>query len=203
MTSMLDILFQNPIMFIMLLGALIISITIHEFAHAYVTDKMGDPTARYYNRVTLDPRAHLDMYGLLFLVIAGFGWGKPVPFDSINLKNPRRDAALIALAGPMSNFTLALILSVVIKYVHLGILLDTFLHLTAVYNVVLGSFNLLPLHPLDGFKVLYGILPIDLSWQWQQTEKYGIFILLFLMLTGTLNSIISPIISFVSKLFGL
>jgi len=200
---MLDILFQNPFVFIMLVVALIISITIHEFAHAFVTDKLGDPTPRYYNRVTLDPRSHIDPYGLLFLVLAGFGWGKPVPFDSINLKNPRRDAALIALAGPMSNFTLAILLSVVIKYVPLSTLLGSFLHLLAYYNIVLGSFNLLPFHPLDGFKVLYGILPIDLSWQWQQTEKYGIFVLLLLMITGSLEKIISPIIGILSRLLGL
>lgn len=200
---MLDILFQNPILFIMLLAALVICITIHEFAHAFVTDKLGDPTARYYNRVTLDPRSHIDGYGMLFMILAGFGWGKPVPFDSINLKNPRRDAAIIALAGPMANFTLAVVLTVITNSVNLGIFFNTFIQLTAYYNIVLGVFNLLPFHPLDGFKVLYGVLPIDLSWQWKQTEKYGIFILLFLVFTGSLNRIISPIILFISNLLGL
>jgi Zn-dependent protease len=186
----------------MVLGALIISITIHEFAHAFVVDKLGDPTARYYNRLTLDPRAHVDPYGLLFLVIAGFGWGKPVLFDAINLKNPRRDTALISIAGPVSNFILAAVLSVLYKYVPLGIFLDTFLYLTIMYNLMLGIFNLLPFHPLDGFKVLYGILPIDLAFQWRQTESYGIFILIVLMITGSLTSIIDPLMSFGMAILG-
>jgi len=200
---MLDILVQNPLVFLMLLAALIVSITIHEFAHAFVTDKLGDPTARYYNRVTLDPRAHIDPYGILFLVLAGFGWGKPVPFDSINLKNPRRDAALIALAGPFSNFIMAFLLSLILRFSPLGIFVHTFLYLTAYYNIVLGAFNLLPFHPLDGFKVLYGVLPVDLSWQWKQTEKYGVFVLLLLVFTGSLSAIISPVIAFFINILGI
>ena len=202
---MLAILFQSPIVFLMLLGALTISITIHEFSHAFITDKLGDPTARYFNRVTLNPRAHIDPYGMLFLILAGFGWGKPVPFDPINLKNPRRDASLIALAGPISNFILAGLISLVLHYTGLreGTLLQSFLHLTAYYNVVLGAFNLLPFHPLDGFKVVYGALPMDLAWQWKQTERYGIFVMLLLVFSGSLGNVLSPIISFFTHTLGL
>jgi Zn-dependent protease len=200
---MLDVLFQNPILFIMLLGALVISITIHEFSHAFMTDRLGDPTARYYNRVTLDPRAHLDPYGMLFLVLAGFGWGKPVPFNTINLKNPRADGALIALAGPVSNFLLALLLSLLLRFMDFGMLVNVFLRLTAYYNVSLGVFNLLPFHPLDGFKVLYGMLPVNMAWQWKDTEKYGVFILILFMFTGSFSKIISPAIAFLVGILGL
>jgi len=200
---MLSLLFENPIIFVMVLVALIVSITIHEFAHALAVDKLGDPTARYYNRVTLDPRAHIDPYGLLFLVLAGFGWGRPVLFDAINLKNPRRDTAIISIAGPLSNFLLAILLTVIYRYLPVGIFLGSFLYLTIMYNLMLGIFNLLPFHPLDGFKVLYGILPIDLSWQWKQTESYGIFILIILMLTGSLNTIIDPLMSFGMRFLGI
>lgn len=200
---MIELLSQNPIIFVLVLLALVISITIHEFAHAFVTDRLGDPTARYYNRVTLDPRAHLDPYGMLFLIFAGFGWGKPVPFNSINLKNPRRDAALIALSGPASNFILALLLSLLYRTLNAVPLLEVFLYLTIMYNLALGIFNLLPFHPLDGFKVFYGILPVELAIQWRQTESYGIFILLLLMITGSFGRIIQPLLVIAMNTLGL
>lgn len=200
---MLDILVQNPILFVVLILALIISVTVHEFAHALVTDKLGDPTARYFGRVTLNPKAHIDLTGLVFLILTGFGWGRPVPFDYINLKNPRRDAALIALAGPMSNFTLAIVLSLLMRFLNLGTLLGSIVNIIAYYNVVLGVFNLLPFHPLDGFKVVFGVLPVDLAGQWQQTEKYGIFVLLLIIFTGSLGKLMFPIIHILTTLLGI
>jgi len=106
---LLELLFSNPLIFILVAAALILSISVHEFAHAYVADKLGDPTPRYLGRVTLNPKAHLDPIGTLLLVVAGFGWGKPVPFNPNNLSNPKRDAALISFAGPLSNFFMAII----------------------------------------------------------------------------------------------
>ena len=104
---MLYLLFSNPLAFFILFPGLLLSITIHEFAHAWVADKLGDPTPRHQGRVTLDPRAHLDPWGTVALLLTRFGWGKPVQFDPYNLKHPLRDTAIVALAGPISNLIVA------------------------------------------------------------------------------------------------
>ena len=203
MFFMLDILATNPIIFLMLILSLVVCITIHEFAHAYVAYKLGDPTAKYLGRVTLDPRSHVDLYGMLFLIIAGFGWGRPVPYNEINLRNPKKDAALIAFAGPMSNFTLAMIVGLIINFIDLGTIINTFLVYLAYYNIILGVFNLLPFHPLDGFKIVTGVLPYSLAYQWKQTENYGIFILLFLVFTDNISRLVFPAVGFLSAFIGL
>lgn len=187
----------------MLVLALIVSVSIHEFAHAYVSDKLGDNTARLLGRVTLDPRAHLDPLGSIMLLLAGFGWGKPVPFNPINLRNPKRDAAIISFAGPLSNFILAGILAGALYFVGPNNIVGSFLYLTVFYNIVLGVFNLLPFHPLDGFKVVAGLLPTGLYMQWMQIQPYGIYILLLLILTGATNVVITPLINFLTHLLGL
>ena len=118
--NMLNLLFQEPAFFAVILVALVISLSVHEFAHAWVSDRLGDPTARQLGRVTLNPKAHIDPLGMLLLVVAGFGWGRPVPFNPLNLKYPKRDSALIALAGPASNFMLAIITAAVLKFLNPG-----------------------------------------------------------------------------------
>lgn len=183
--------------------ALVASISIHEFAHAYIADKLGDPTARILGRVTLNPKAHLDPIGTLLLLVAGFGWGKPVPFDPYNLENPKTGGALIALAGPVSNFLLATLLAIIFHLVPMNGLLTSFVYLTIFYNLILGAFNLIPVNPLDGFKIVYGILPSNLAIQWQQTANYGIFILLFLVVTRTTSVIIDPILGLFLNILGL
>jgi len=100
--------FSNPLLLILWLAALIIAVTIHEFAHAFAADRLGDPTPKLMGRLTLNPLAHLDVLGTLMLLIARFGWGKPVQFDPFNLRHPRRDSAIISLSGPVANFLLAL-----------------------------------------------------------------------------------------------
>ncbi len=196
---MLDLLTQSPIVFALYLGALLIAISIHEFSHAFVADKLGDPTPRLQGRVTLNPRAHIDLMGILFLFMFGFGWGRPVQFDPFNLKSPRRDAALISVAGPISNFLLAIILTL-IYHLTLSPYLIIFIQL----NVMLGVFNLLPIHPLDGFKIVGGLLPEDKAREWYQLERYGILFLILLILPigkgSMISSIISPAIAFVMKL---
>ena len=108
---MLSYLFTNPLSFLIFLAALFLAISIHEAAHAWAADRLGDPTARFSGRLTLNPFAHLDPLGTLMLFLFGFGWGKPVPVDYYNLRQPRRDAALISLAGPLSNLILAIFIS--------------------------------------------------------------------------------------------
>ena len=132
-SSLLSLLFTDPLSFAVIAVGLVISITIHEFAHAFIADKLGDPTPRYQGRVTLDPRAHLDPFGTIAILLVGFGWGKAVQFDPFNLKNPVKDTALIALAGPVSNILLALALSIIIGIFNLqGVAISMFILLMEV-----------------------------------------------------------------------
>lgn len=150
---MLELLFQNPFVFIIVFGGLILAIGIHEAAHCYMADYLGDPTPAALGRKTLNPLAHLDPLGTLVLLVTGrFGWGKPAPFDPYNLKNPDRDTKLIALAGPVSNILLAIIFSLISKLFHPVPLLSIFYYLISI-NVNLALFNLLPIPPLDGSKI--------------------------------------------------
>ena len=200
-----QLLFDNPLVFVFVALALVASISIHEFAHAYVADKLGDGTARALGRVTLNPLAHLDPIGTLLLLFAGFGWGRPVPFNPYNLQNPKRDGALIALAGPVSNFVLAILLSLIFRVLPLTpatAVFGLFIYLTVTYNIILGVFNLIPIHPLDGFKIVNGVLPPHLSLQWQQTAQFGVFILLFLVITRTTGMLIDPVINFFLTILG-
>ncbi len=203
---MLSQLFQNPIVFVIWALALIIAITIHEFAHALMADHLGDPTPRSQGRLTLNPVAHLDPLGTLMMLMTRFGWGKPVQFDPFNLNNPRRDAALISLAGPASNLILAAALSLVLRFVISNSLFALFLVPIIILNVSLAIFNLIPIHPLDGGKIIVGFLPKDLAHEWDDVmSRYGTLILLFLILplfggTSPVTQLISPAINFLLNL---
>jgi Zn-dependent protease len=201
----------NILMFVFVFAALIAALTIHEFAHAYVADKLGDSTARGLGRLTLRPEAHIDPMGLLFLLFTGFGWGKPVPFNPALLKSPRRDSALIALAGPVSNILLAIALALIYQlfsYLSSGTfilfgLIQVLIKVTIQYNLVLAIFNLIPVEPLDGFKIVAGILPEELVFQWFQMRQYGIWILLVLVMTGTTEKIIRPFLAVAARILGI
>lgn len=195
---MLDLLISNPIYFLVLIAFLIFSIGIHEFAHAYVAYRLGDSTPKYQGRVTLNPLAHIDPIGLVLLVIAGFGWGKPVEFDIYNLRNPKRDVLLISLSGPVSNLILAFLAFILGSYFGFNIFLNQFIFL----NLTLFVFNLLPIHPLDGFKVVTGVLPYSLAYAWQDLEKYGFYILMALVLTDAFKYVIYPIVSIILQIFN-
>ena len=200
---MINLLFQNPIVFFLVAGALIISISIHEFSHAFAAYKLGDLTAKNLGRMTLNPKSHLDPVGTIFLIFVGFGWGRPVPFNPYNLKNPKRDAAIISLAGPLSNFILAVILSVIIRFVGNIDLLAVFLYMVILFNLMLGFFNIIPLGPLDGNKIVYGILPNKLAVQWVEFQKYGMYILLFLILFNFTEKILLPLVDMTMKILGI
>ena len=193
----------NPITALVFVIGLVVAISVHEAAHAFVAYRLGDPTAKLAGRLTLDPRSHLDPIGTLALLLVGFGWGKPTPFDPFNLRNVKRDSALISAAGAVSNFILASVLSLpyLIAFftnsVNLTIVnLYQFLSPIILINLLLGVFNLIPVHPLDGFKVLAGLLPRDWYRDFVQTERYGIFILLLLLVTGAIGKILFPIVSY-------
>lgn len=192
---MLSILFQSPLAFAIIFGGLIVAITIHEFAHAFVADKLGDPTPRAKGRVTLDPRAHLDPLGTLMILLTRFGWGKPVSFDPYNLKDPLRDTALIALAGPASNILLASGLALIMRLLILPELLVLALTQIIVINVILAIFNLVPVYPLDGSKIILAILPKETAVEYEQfMNRYGIFVLILLILPWGGSSPVSQLI---------
>ncbi|MDO8487089.1 MAG: site-2 protease family protein [Candidatus Curtissbacteria bacterium] len=193
---------QNPLIGLSMIIGLVAGITIHEASHAYVAYRLGDPTAKLEGRMTLNPMAHMDPVGTVALLFIGIGWGKPTPFDPFNLRNIKRDSALISVAGAASNFALALALSIpyLIAYWFqmLSPTINTiYLYLSPVifFNVVLAVFNLIPVAPLDGFKVLAGILPREWYADFMQMEKYGIFILLLLLVTGAVGQILFPVTS--------
>ena len=214
--GLLSILFQNPIAFFLVAGILIISITIHEFAHAWVADKLGDPTPRYQGRVTLNPLAHLDPLGTAALLFIGFGWGKPVMFDPYNLKDQQRDTALIALAGPASNILMALVIAIIAGFVGAASpLFNLIVSLSLFYNVMLAIFNLVPVAPLDGSKILMGILPKDTAYEYEKfMARYGMFVLIALIFPWSgggspVSQLVSPVIQavvtglvFISNLVG-
>lgn len=208
---MINELFTNPLYFIISLLSLAVAISVHEFSHAWMSDRLGDPTARLGGRLTLNPLVHIDLTGLLFLLFVGFGWGKPVPFDPYNLKNPRKDAALISIAGPMSNFILAAVLSILLRLFIFFKLSFLFTIGTVIFipiitlNLVLGVFNLLPINPLDGFKIVGGVLSDEKAKEWYSLEKYGMIFLLLLIIplgqSSMLDMIIRPVFYFLLKIF--
>jgi Zn-dependent protease len=203
---MLTLLFLNPLAFAVLFPGLLASITIHEFAHAWAADKLGDPTPRYQGRLTLDPRAHLDPWGVVAILLTRFGWGRPVEFDPYNLKEPWRDTALIALAGPVSNLIVAVGLSLLIK---LGLLPTLWLIEAAkaifYVNVMLALFNLIPVHPLDGSKIVTAFLPKITALEYEEfMARYGLLILLLIIMPwngqSVANIILEPIFTVISNL---
>lgn len=200
---MLELLFQNPILFLLWGVSLVIAVTIHEFAHALAADKLGDPTPKAYDRVTLNPLAHLDPLGTLALLVANIGWGKPVPVDAYNFANPRKDMLLVSLAGPGSNLLLAGLMAILIRlFPNVAILGIPLI----ILNVGLAIFNLIPIPPLDGSKILPNLLPKQQAYEWEQlTERLGLFGLLLFVLPifggqSLIGILISPIISLITHL---
>ena len=192
--------------FIVSLIIFFLAVIFHEFAHGLVAYKLGDPTAKYSGRLTLNPIAHIDPIGTivlpLFLIITGspflFGWAKPVPVNFSNLRNPKKGIIWVGIAGPCMNIIIAVLMSLIAKlripFLPLVILEDFI-----ILNLVLAVFNLIPIPPLDGSRVVMGLLPTPLSYRYMKLEPYGFIIIMVMLYLGLFQSIIWPIVLSILK----
>lgn len=189
-------------------AVLFIAFTVHEFAHAYTAYKFGDHTAKDQGRLTLNPMQHLDPLGTLLIFIAGFGWARPVPVNRFHFKKPRLASIIVSLMGPISNFVLAIIGSAILFFLmvtgiaaQLPILAIQFFNLFIWINVLLFVFNLMPLPPLDGYRIVEELVPPSVRVKLTEFEKYGSLIFLILVITPLSHYTIRPILDNVVPFF--
>ena len=213
---MFDILTQDGlIQFLYFLPALLLSLSIHEFGHAIVAYKLGDRSQKELGRLTLSPFAHIDWFGFLSIALIGIGWGKPVMVDDTNFKKRGKGNMLVSLAGPLFNIALAFIVTIAVKILmligvyesivatNIGEIIMSILFLTIEFNIVFATFNLIPLPPFDGSKVLYYFLPYKAKQWFDKLEAYSFWILLVLFLTDWYVYIITPAYALVGGILGL
>ncbi len=192
---------------------ILFALTVHECAHALVADRLGDPTARMLGRVTLNPLKHLDPIGTLALFFSGmFGWARPVLINPRNFRNPSKDMMLVALAGPASNLMLAALSAILFKLLRTDMFdflsrmpwvfdpLYVMVRLSVIMNVSLAIFNMVPIPPLDGSKVLAHFLPPNQAFAFAKLERYGFLILMALIMTGAIHRVVSPLVYFMAGL---
>jgi Zn-dependent protease len=199
---------------------ILIAIVLHEISHGFVANKLGDPTAKMMGRLTLNPIAHIDIFGtvlmpiMIFIFTNGqfvFGYAKPVPINPYNFKNPKRDMAISAAAGPATNIALAILSIILLKYIIIPAAafvpedvagrffqpLEMMLAASITINVILATFNMMPIPPLDGGRVLMGLLPHRQAETLGKIEPYGMIIILVLLITGIASYFIRPIINII------
>ncbi len=182
---------------IIILPGLLIAITLHELAHGYIAYKLGDPTAKQKGRLSLNPLKHVDIVGFLCLLLFKFGWAKPVPINPMYFNNRKLGTILVSLAGPIMNFTLALLFGIVLSMDIIdNYILTYIINMTIFYNIILGVFNLLPFPPLDGSKIVASILPNKYEFMFYKYQKYLYLILITLVITGQISKILIPLVNF-------
>jgi len=203
---------------------LLLAIIFHEIAHGWVADKLGDPTARQMGRLTINPIAHIDIFGtiimpiILFIFSQGnfsFGYAKPVPVNPFNLRNPKRDMAIVSFAGPATNITLAaisILIAIIVTALQLSTILPQFLSsklfvplsqmlsYSVTINIFLAAFNLIPIPPLDGGRVLMGLLPDRHAYTLSKIEPYGFMILFILIISGITDYFVVPVVQIIKGL---
>ncbi len=197
---------DNVIRILIQITVLVFAVIVHEVAHGYVAYKLGDPTAKYSGRLTLNPLPHIDPFMSIILpalmIFSGMpfiiGGAKPVPVNPVYFQDHKRDVMLVSAAGPLSNILLAIISALLLKFLFsFEILRSDGLSLVLGYsiliNIILAAFNLIPIPPLDGSKILMGFLPDELAYKFARLEPYGIFIILFLMMAGILQIFLYPV----------
>ncbi len=197
---------------------ILLALSFHEYAHAYIANRFGDDTAKQSGRLTLNPLAHIDPIGTLMIFLVHFGWAKPVPVNPHRLRNPKKDMLWISAAGPLANMILALISGILLRFIFatvgahnqhsiIGLLIYA-VFMSLQINLALAIFNLLPISPLDGSKILFGLLPARHESKIYFLERYGPFILLGLIIFGRvtgvpiLGGLIWPFVKFFSKIFS-
>ena len=197
--------------FIITLSIFFFAVIIHEYAHGWIAWKLGDSTAKAAGRLTLNPLAHIDPIGTIFLPLillvsnspVVFGWAKPVPVDFHNLDNPKKDMVWVGIAGPAANVMFALFLSFILKLsVGASPLFLAILTSGILINLVLAIFNMLPIPPLDGSRVMMGMLPIGLARRYAKLEPYGFIIVFGLLYLGVIGRVIWPLVTHFSQLLG-
>lgn len=181
-------------------AAIILSLTLHEFAHAYVALLNGDSTAKHFGRLTLNPIVHIDLIGTVFLLIFGFGWAKPVPVNELNFKNTRLGILTVSVAGIVMNLITAFITAfLIVKFEYSNIYIHDFLLNFFTYSVVFAVFNLLPIPPLDGSKMIMSVLPSKFRYFIYKYENYGFILLMFLLSSKHLDNYLNEATSIVIK----
>lgn len=208
----------DPQTLVLLIPVILFALTVHEYAHGMVAYRLGDPTAKHAGRLTLNPLSHLDPVGTIMLFLVGLGWAKPVPVDPRYFANPKRDMLWVALAGPAANMGLALLSGLIIRFITsdpsaylsgaLGPILISMMVRSLQINLMLAVFNMLPVPPLDGSKIMYSLLPAQYAHWNYNLERYGPMVLLGLVMMGMLTGFsilwlfIGPFVRFFAFLFA-
>lgn len=182
--------------------AVLVAIIPHEMAHGFAAYLCGDETAKNDGRLSLNPLHHLDPIGTICLIFFKFGWAKPVMINPNNFRDRKKGTFFVAIAGVLTNFILATISVIILKHIHLNEFMQELLLSIFWFNIILGVFNLIPIPPLDGSKILFSFLPLKYEYYLIKYERYGYIILLLLIMSSTLDKILVPMVNFMINLIG-